>query len=105
MIQTTEYRMSDTTTTTEAPLMNEFGFVLKNKPKAAKTAATKAAKTPKAPKAPKAPRVTKESRAFAVYEQNKKLSGKDLQAKIAAELGVSLERAYGYTRLVLKSAS
>lgn len=89
-----------TTTTTEAPVMNEFGFVLKQ-PKKAAAKAPKAAKAAKAPKAPKAPRVTKMTRAIDVFRANKGIPTKDIQAKIAAELGVAFERAYGYVRTIV----
>ena len=89
-----------TATTTEAPVMNEFGFVLKQ-PKKAATKAPKAPKAAKAPKAPKAPRVTNMTRAIDVFRANKGIPTKDIQAKIAAELGVAFERAYGYVRTII----
>ena len=96
----------NTTATTEAPVMNEFGFVLKQPKKAAAKApkaakAQKAPKAPKAAKAPKAPRVTKMTRAIDVFRANKGIPTKDIQAKIAAELGVAFERAYGYVRTIV----
>jgi hypothetical protein len=91
------------TTTTTPVVMNEFGFVLKQPKKAAAKAAKapKAPKAPKAAKAPKAPRVTKMTRAIDVFRANKSLPLKDVQAKIAAELGVAFERAYGYVRTIV----
>jgi len=90
--------------TKEALVMNDYGFVIKQPRKAPKKASPSAAKAPRAaraPKAPKAPRVTKMSRAIEVFRANKGAPLKDVQAKIAAELGLTLERAYGYVRTIV----
>jgi len=99
-MQHMEIYVSDTNTiNTTPPAVNEHGFILKKPSKVAK--APKVAKVAKAPKVAKTPRVTKMSRALDVFRANKDSPLKDVQAKIADELGVGFERAYGYVRAIV----
>ncbi len=88
-------------------IMNDFGFVLKTPTKKVKTKAdpgttpVKKVKTKADPGTTAVKKVTKIARAVEVYRANEALPLKEIQSKIASELAIDFNRAYGYVRAIV----